>query len=365
MRIALVAPEIPDYALEYARVLADTSDVVLFIPDKFRRTESAQPPRLTIRWTRWPRQRSLKNLWFMARLANEIRRWQPDVVHFLDSNYVWLNCLAMLLKSTPVVTTVHDVYVHPGDTRTRRVPRASVKALVRQSTAIVVHGETLRANAAAEMPIDAARILVFPHPPLTRYSEFARQAGLSRPNDKLFRILFFGRIFEYKGLRYLIEAAPAVRKEVPNARFVIAGKGDKFSNYRELMADPSYFEIHDHFVSEDEAARMFTDADLLVLPYIEASQSGVLLIGLTFSLPAIVTDVGEMGQIVQSVGMGFVIPSRDKNALATAIIKAASDTEYMEVCRKNMQQLMHRDFSRHALSVRALQMYEGIGKFQH
>lgn len=365
MRVVLVAPDIPDYALEYAQVLAETCDVVLFIPDKFRQTRNSHPPRLEIRWIRWPRQRSLINFWFMLKLSREIRRWRPDIVHCLDANYVWLNLLVPFLRPIPFVTTVHDVYVHPGDDSTRRIPRVSVKALVKQSAAIIVHGETLRSDAATEMPFDLARIFVFPHPPLSRYSELASQAGFLKPSDNLFRILFFGRIQEYKGLRYLIEAAPTIRQKMPNARFVIAGKGDDFSSYRSMMADPSCFEIHNHFISEIDAARMFTDADLLVLPYIEASQSGVHLVALTFALPVIATDVGEMGQIVRSNGMGYIVPPRDQNALAFAIIEAASNGKYMEACRKNMRQLINGDFSRHTLSVRALQMYESILKFEH
>jgi glycosyltransferase involved in cell wall biosynthesis len=365
MRVVLVAPEIPDYALEYAQVLSETCDVVLFIPDKFRKAGSSHHPRLEIRWTRWPRQRSPGNLWFMLKLSREIRRWRPDVVHCLDANYVWFNLLVPLLRPLPFVTTIHDVVVHPGDGSSQRVPRVSVKALVKQSTAIVVHGETLRSDAAAELPIDLARIFVFPHPPLSRYSELARQARFSKPDDNLFRILFFGRIHEYKGLRYLIEAAPAVRQKVPNARFVIAGKGDDFSSYRRMMADSSCFEIHNRFISEGDAARMFTDADLLVLPYTEASQSGVLLIALTFSLPVVATDVGEIGQIVRSTGMGFIVPPCDQAALASAIVEAATNAKDMEVCRQTMQRLMHGDFSRDSLSERALRMYESIPRSEH
>jgi glycosyltransferase involved in cell wall biosynthesis len=360
MRVALVAPEIPDYALEYARVIAETCDVILFIPDKFRQTDASHSPRLEIRWTPWPRQRSLKNLWLMIKISREIGRWRPDIVHCLDGNYVWLNLLALALRRLPLVTTIHDVRVHPGDGNSQRVPRIFVSTLVKRSTAIIVHGETLRSDAAAELPIDSTRILVFPHPPLVRYSTLANQAGFFKPDDNLFRILFFGRIHEYKGLRYLIEAAPAIRQKLPNARFVIAGKGDNFSDYEKMIADPSCFELHNYFVTEKDAARMFTDADLLVLPYIEASQSGVLLIALTFALPVIATDVGEMGRIVRSNQMGSVIPPRDQSALASAIIEAASNEKYMDACRNNMRHMMSGDLSRHALSLRALQMYDDV-----
>jgi hypothetical protein len=87
MRVALIAPEIPDYALEYARILAERFDVLLVIPAQFHKADYVGSNRLDIRWTPWPRQRSVSNIWFMARMSRQIRHWRPDVVHCLDANH--------------------------------------------------------------------------------------------------------------------------------------------------------------------------------------------------------------------------------------------------------------------------------------
>ncbi|WP_456664500.1 glycosyltransferase family 4 protein [Bradyrhizobium sp. LB13.1] len=360
MLIALVAPEIPDYALQYAQVLAEAHDVVLFIPEKFRKPELENSNRLKIRWTAWPRQRSLKNVPFMFRMAREIGLYQPDVVHCLDSNYLWLNLLAFCLRNIPFIITLHDVFVHPGDDSTARVPRSFVKLLSKQATAIVVHGEGLRRDAIRNFQICPERVFVFPHPPLLRYWNLARQAGFSKTSDHLFRILFFGRIQEYKGLRYLIEAAPLVQHEIPNARFVIAGAGEHLLNYSSLLAKSDCFEIHNRFISEHEAAQMLVDADLIALPYVEASQSGVLLAALPFGTPILATDVGEMGTIVRSARIGFVVQPRDPLALASAVIQAASDPSSTKTFRENIENLMLGDLSLRTLSAQAEQMYEQV-----
>ncbi len=338
MRIALIAPEIPDYALEYARIIAEAYDVLLIIPDKFRPSDAfPSTPRLDIAWVEWPRQRNPINVWFMWKISRRLRQWRPDVVHCLDGNYLWLVTLAGFLKPIPFITTIHDVEVHPGDSGTRLVPRKLVKALTHLSAAVIVHGEKLRSDAMRAFSLGEDRVFAFPHPPIRHYAELALGSGYKKPDDGAFRILFFGRIHEYKGLRYLIEAAPEIFRSVDHAKLIIAGQGDDFSSYRAMISDPSRFEIHNRFIEEAETARMFAEADVLVLPYSEASQSGVLLVALCFGLPVVATDVGEMAEVVRSAQMGIVVPPRDVPALASAVVAMATDGKLRDSCKAVMQ----------------------------
>jgi glycosyltransferase involved in cell wall biosynthesis len=356
MRIALVAPDIPDYAIEYARILAETCDVLLQIPVEFRRADAFPPSsRLKIDWMPWPRQRSVITVFFIWKLARRIRRWRPDVIHCLDGNNIWLSLLAMLVKPAPFVTTIHDIHVHPGDSDTNKVPRAFVKALVKRSAAIIVHGEKLKADAANALPIPLDRIFVFPHPPLRRYVGIAKQNGFKKPSNHAFRVLFFGRIYEYKGLQYLIEAAPLVHDKIPQAKFVIAGRGEDLTKYGALSSD--YFDVQNRFIPDVDAARMFTEADLLVLPYIEGSQSGVLMIALCFNLPVVATDIGEIANVVRKKKMGIIVPTHNSAALAAAIIEMAAKPMLRNSYRSAMNEALQQDFSAGSLSLRARDIY--------
>lgn len=361
MRIALIAPEIPDYSIEFAQLLAEACEVRLIIPAKFKRALISDTNKLTIEWIEWPRQRSLFNVPFMMQLARRIRGWEPDVVHCLDANCVWFNLLRWLLPSATFVTTLHDVWVHPGDAGTKRVPRFAVRHLLKRSTAVIVHGKKLRIAAAKEFSLSLSRIFVLSHPPLPRYFELAAQEGYERPRDGAFRVLFFGRILEYKGLRFLIEAAPIVADKIKGVKFIIAGSGE-FASYRAMIEDPSIFEIHNRFVSESEAARLFTEADLLVLPYTEASQSGVVFIGLPFGVPAVATNVGELGETIDSNRMGIVVRPRDVNELASAIIRIASDKCLLGRLRRDLLEHYQGCLLRAPLARNAVQVYEAIRK---
>lgn len=361
MRVVLIAPEIPDYCMEIAEIVAESCDVLLCIADKhFTKERPRSRPRLEVAWLPWPRQREVRNVAFMARLLRRVKKWNPDIVHILNETNIWLNIFVPLLKCAPVITTVHDVQLHPGDTMTGRVPRFFPNLLAKQSDAIIVHGDRLRDEVIGTLSIAPDRIFVAPHPPLKYFFDLAKKNKFTKPNDNVFRVLFYGRIQEYKGLRYLLQAAPLVRAKIPNVRFVIAGAADDFSIYRPYIDDPSIIEVHNRFISEIETARLFTAADLLVLPYIEASQSGVLMIAVPFGLPCVATEVGEMPAVVRSLGIGLVVPPRDSLLLAAKIVEFAADVDLRKQCSENADKAMAGIYSIEALSSQFMGIYRDI-----
>src|SRR6476660_3596484 len=116
MRVALIAPDIPDYCLEFAELAAGFCDVKLFIPDRYIHPERLHArQRLTFVGLPWPRQSHLlRSAMFIEKLARRVRAWAPDIVHILAEGNVWMNLLCALMGNRPVLTTVHDVQFHPG-----------------------------------------------------------------------------------------------------------------------------------------------------------------------------------------------------------------------------------------------------------
>ncbi len=358
MRIVLIAPEIPDYCMQMAEILADSCDVLLCIANQFHTNERPRPrPRLEVAWLPWPRQREARNIAFIVRLLRRVKDWNPDIVHILNETNIWLNIFVALLKFAPVVTTVHDVQVHPGDTMTGRVPRVFPNILAKQSDAIIVHGARLREEAVRTLSIAPRKVHVAPHPPLTYFLDLAKKNRCVKPTDNVFRVLFYGRLQEYKGLRYLLQAAPLVHAKVQNVRFVIAGAGDDFSIYQRYVQDPSIIELRDRFISEIETAWLFAAADVLALPYIEASQSGVLMIAVPFGLPIVATEVGELPDVVRSLGIGLVVPPKNSYSLASQIIELAANANLRKQCSENAAKGMAGIYSRDTLSSQLIGIY--------
>ena len=323
-RVLLLVSELEDYTIAFANGLARSAPVTVAVPER-RYAGLAEwfEPGVDLRLLDWPRHRSAANSRFLRELIRLVRRERPDVVHLLSNNVLWLN-LALPFFPAPVVTTVHDVEVHPGDAETGVLPRWSTDLAVRQSDDLVVHGPGLRRSAIARFGKAADRVHVLPHPTIARYEALARREGLVRRSEG-FTVLLFGRLYAYKGLSQFIRAEALVGDRIPGLRVVVAGRGDDPAALSGLMGDPGRYDIRHRFIEDREVAQLFLDADVVALPYVEASQSGVLNVAAAFGKPVVVTDVGELRATVEPNGLGLVVPPRDPQALADALVRLASE----------------------------------------
>ncbi len=160
-------------------------------------------------------------------------------------------------------------------------------------------------------------------------------------------VMFFGLVRAYKGLDLLLEAWAQIIKGSKTAsprKLLIAGEFyDDISKYRAIVETLGLTEdviIQDRFVPDSEVPLWFSVADLLVLPYRTATQSGVTQIAFHFDLPMVVTDVGGLPEIVRDGVTGYVA-SPTAESIAAAIDKAlapakdASTPSSLAVLRAN------------------------------
>jgi len=133
--------------------------------------------------------------------------------------------------------------------------------------------------------------------------------------------LFLGRLETYKGLDVLVEAAR--RLDMGNTWVVVAGPGrpDRLG----LRSIPVNVGLRNRLIRDDEAIDLFRRCGLIVLPYIEASQSALVAAAYFFHKPVIVTDTGALPEYVVEGETGWVIPPRDAQALAEALRNALQD----------------------------------------
>lgn len=326
MKPLLLVSEIEDYTISFANGLASHMPVVLGVPAR-RYASYARffRPGVDLRLLDWPRHSSMKNPAFLLSLQRLVRAERPSIVHLLSNNVLWLNLAAPLWRPIPLVTTVHDVRLHPGDHETKVLPTWATGLIARQSGDLVVHGEGLRAAAAERFAKRPDRVHVIPHPSIQRYTELAAAEGLSPAPDRPFTVLLFGRIFAYKGLGTLLRAEATLGDRIPDLRVTIAGRGDDPRDFAAEMGDPGRYDIRTGYIPDRETAQLFLDADVVVLPYSEASQSGVLNLAAAFGKPVVVTDVGELRATVEPNGLGLVVPPEDPRALAEAIATLAGN----------------------------------------
>ncbi len=137
-------------------------------------------------------------------------------------------------------------------------------------------------------------------------------------------ILFFGFVRKYKGLKYLIQAMPEVLRSV-GARLLIVGEfwEDK-QPYLQLIEELGLAQavtIVDRYIPNEELGLYFSAADVVVLPYVDATQSAIVSLAYAFDRPVITTAVGGLPEVVRDGETGFIVPPRDSQALAAAVVR--------------------------------------------
>lgn len=139
-------------------------------------------------------------------------------------------------------------------------------------------------------------------------------------------ILFFGYIRKYKGLMYLIEAMKDIGKDV---KLLVAGEFyDDEKPYREKIKEMGLEEnilLLSDFMPDERVRYFFSACDCLVLPYTDATQSGIVQIAYYYDKPVIVTDVGGLSEVVISEKTGVIIEPKDVSGIVKAINRFYSE----------------------------------------
>jgi glycosyltransferase involved in cell wall biosynthesis len=352
LRVALVSFDFGEYCVPLANELAREVDVCLVLPHgEAAPVLTDLSPAVRFRPFHKPGLRQpLRQLRTCAGLVSDVIRFRPDVVH-LQQGHLWFNLFLPLLGRYPLVLTVHDPRPHLGDRGGRKTPQPVMRIGFRRAERLIVHAERLKPDVGAQ-GVAEKRTHTIPH---VAVGDRTPAPGVEE-EDGL--ILFFGRLWPYKGLDYLIRAEPLVSAEFPNVRIAVAGQGEDFGRYRALMKHPDRFVVHDEFVSNKKRAELFARASVVVLPYVEASQSGVVPVAYSFAKPVVATAVGGLPEVVEDGRTGFVVPPRDEKALAHAILRLLRDPALRRELGAAGRRKLEREWSPAVVARQTLAVYE-------
>lgn len=254
------------------------------------------------------RVRSPSSIGELIRLRSACKRWSADVVHVQDSlaNDVRL-AFASGLTSGRYALTIHDPVLHPGDATPSRGIRILRRVLRQRAGLVFVHSRALAEELVATGDVHAP-IEVVPHG--------AGEAELA-PFPTRVSLLFFGRISYYKGLDVLFDAMPFVWERRPDVTLTVAGEGEVPAHH--VLSD-SRITLRSEHVPEDELPALLADSTCVVLPYRQASQSGVGSLAKQHGRAIVATKVGGLPELVAE-GWGRLVPAEDPRALADGIVE--------------------------------------------
>lgn len=136
------------------------------------------------------------------------------------------------------------------------------------------------------------------------------------------RMLFFGRIEAYKGIDYLVDAFNIAKASLPEIELTIAGEGKIAPKVLGKIKSSGIKLLHE-YIPESEIQQMIARHGVMILPYTYATQSGVAAVALANGLPCIGTNVGALPEQIQDGRNGFIVPPKNSEELAKAMIKIA------------------------------------------
>lgn len=177
--------------------------------------------------------------------------------------------------------------------------------------------------------VDNPLFLQHPHPPYPQFGAAIEPLEAKRIlalDTKLKTLLFFGLIRDYKGLDLLIDAFGRLDE---GYQLVIAGECygsfDRYQQQIAKLAQQDRVHLYNEYIADDRVSLFFSAADYLILPYRTATQSGVISAAIHFSLPMVVTPVGELGLSITQSKLGVVAQQPTAEAIEQAIREISSD----------------------------------------
>jgi glycosyltransferase involved in cell wall biosynthesis len=255
----------------------------------------------------------------------------PDTCIHLPAVHLWNLALvpALRRRGYRVIHTLHDLDPHVG-VRFGPLIRLWNRLIVRWADRLLVHGQVYRQRLLA-MGVAPERVVAVPL--LHGFLSYAHSGLPAALADQAVACepwaLFFGRLERYKGVGTLLEAAVLAGQTGAGLRLVVAGQGELAAFWPGPL--PPGVEVRPRRIDDAEAIDLLRRCGLLVLPYLDATQSALIAAAYAFRKPVIVTQSGALPEYVQEGVTGWVVPPGDAPALAATLQAALADPAHLAV----------------------------------
>ena len=265
------------------------------------------------------------------RLCRKIRADNPDLVILQWWVPYWtpsLRYISRWLKKhtrTKIVYICHNVVPHEGG---GVLDRRFASTVLKQGDSFIVHSEQDLHRLHALLPrAKVVKAQLPTYAELAHRTEPAQTQALRQqlnldPDQPI--LLFFGFVRPYKGLEYLIQALPLVQQHIKVHLLVVGefwSSPDFYQRYAQEYGVEAAITFINRYVPNEELGPYFAVADVVVLPYVAATQSAVVQLAFGFGKPVITTRVGGLHEVVSDGVNGLVVPPQDEVALAEAIVR--------------------------------------------
>ncbi len=283
--------------------------------------------------------RSLRFLEFVANLGALTLRFQfarPDLIHVQWIPLVaegvpfelWFLKLAQR-RGVKIVYTVHNLLPHDSEPGVRE----TFARIYRMMDGLICHTRETKDRLIAEFGLDGSKVWIIPHGPLfydyapVGQSEAKRRIGLQQKNCM---VLYQGLVRPYKGIDFLLDAWKKVQAEQPDARLVIAGRGEdrhmEFVRARvESNGVQSSVQLDLRYITSQELPIYYQAADIAIYPHREITQSGALMTGIAFGKPIVATSLPGFREALEGYDGAVCVEYGDVEELSQLLLTMISN----------------------------------------
>lgn len=307
-------------------------------------------------------------LFSLLSLIEIIKRNNYKIVHiqgmyFLPMNFITAKLVQAL--GCKIVFTPHNTF--------QRYNKTSLEWfylwLLTHSSEIIVHSQFDKERLIQHYHIEGKKIEIIPHGNYGFFKVSKDTLSQKTNEHKKRNILFFGYIRPDKGLDYLIEGFGQFLKKLPSqdrTQYVLKIVGRPEGSFQKYASLIEKYRLENHveqvleYIPFEEVEHYFEETDLLVLPYLEISQSGVLQLAMSFGKPLIVSNVGGLPEIITDGVNGFVVPPKNAEELAKKLLIAFKDEALLQEMGKKNLVLSQTTFSWGNISKITINLYKKI-----
>jgi D-inositol-3-phosphate glycosyltransferase len=310
-----------DYGLAMGLGINDV-DVVLYTSDNTKVRQYLNVETLLFFKKMWKQNFLIKVLKYLAGhyfSIQDIKKRGVKIIHLHFFTFRSIDLLILWysrLNNLKIAATIHDI-----NSFDKKANSFIERSCVNYIDGLIVHNQSSLNVLNDKLDVSVPKIII-PH---GNYLPFIDEVSdLKTEKSEKFTLLFFGQIKKIKGLDVLLHALKFVKERGCQVELIIAGKAWKsdLNYYINLIKDLNLEDVVTtdfRYIPDEEVAGFYTKADLVVLPYRQIYQSGVLLLTLSYGKPVLCSDLEPFKEIIIDNSTGFLFESGNPRDLAEKI----------------------------------------------
>lgn len=270
------------------------------------------------------------------KIATFVKSLNPDYIYYYNTPSI--NFIPLIYTTNyRWGAAIHDPILHSSQ-KSKTFYSFIRKIVFRRCNTFFLFSDVLVDDFRKEYKIKDSQVHLTSLGAYEQLNLFSTNTPKTNPSKRL-NLLFFGRIEKYKGIKFLLEAYKKIYQNYDIALRIL-GKGFIENDIVDLTQTPGLF-VKNKFIPVEELATEIQNCDIVICPYTDATQSGVVMSAYAFCKPVIVTNVGGLSEMVRNKKTGLIIEPCSSKAIVNSILFVYNNMEIIQEWKQEIVQLYY------------------------